>query len=142
MKFRSTFAAITAATALTGGVFLTESAHAKPCIFSQGGITESTTPTSPIADPTSQANLGDFNKLGIMGAGFAVLGGLLAGGIMLKQKFDRKAEPVTEQEITATAQAEELPELLYVPSEFAIEVPKEALRSIQVEEKSELTSVR
>ncbi|WP_088893347.1 hypothetical protein [Leptolyngbya ohadii] len=142
MKLRSTFAAIAATTALTGAVLLTEAAHAKPCIFSQGGITENSAPESPVVDPTSQVNGSDFNKLGIMGAGFAVLGGLFAGGMMLKRKFDRKAEPLTEQEIPTADQTEQLPESLYVPSSFAIEVPKEALRSSQAVEEAELTSVR
>jgi|GEM_PF-6341607 hypothetical protein len=149
MKLKSAFAAIAAATTLTGAVLLT-AGQAQACIYSQkGGITDSAPSSSPTVDPTTtQANLGDLSKLGIVGAGFAVFGGLLAGGVFLKRRLDRKFEPLTEElqiEVLPNDLPEPLSEPRYVSSEFAIQVPPEVIRSLhaseEVAEESELTSV-
>lgn len=155
MKLKSTFAAIAATTVLMGAV-LPNAAQAKPCIFSQqGGITDSA-PADPALNSPTEAGVDGLSRLGIVGAGFALLGSLLAGGMVLKRRFDRQPEPLVEQEIPTEAQSnEELNEQsiasaepLFVPSSFGIEVPPEALRSIQESAASEsvsesaLTSVR
>lgn len=145
MKLKSTLAAIAATTVLMGAV-LPNAAQAKPCIFSQqGGITDSA-PSDSSLDPTTQAGMDGWSRLGMVGSGFALLGGLLAGGVVLKRRFDRQPEPLVEQEIPTEAQSSEQfsesAEPLFAPSRFGIEVPPEALRSIQKSEESDLTSVR
>ncbi|WNZ27733.1 hypothetical protein HJG54_33370 [Leptolyngbya sp. NK1-12] len=145
MKLKSTIAAVVATSALVGAVLLPEMAQAKPCIFSQqGGITDSAPSSNPTADPTTtQADLNDLNKLGIVGASFAVLGGLLAGGVFLKRRFDRKSEPL-EADMQPEVLPTQLANPLAVPTEFAIEIPPEVIQSIRATEESnsELTSAR
>ncbi|MBD2092038.1 hypothetical protein H6F67_19505 [Microcoleus sp. FACHB-1515] len=144
MKLKSAFAAIAATTALTGAVLITTTAQAQPCIYGeQGGITNTTPSDAPSIDPiTTQADVGNLNKLGIVGASFAILGSLFAGGMLLKQRFDRKSEPLIEESQTEVLPSQ-LPEPLFEPSEFVIVIPPEVLQSIQASEVSdELTSAR
>lgn len=142
MKLKFAFAAIAATTALTGAVLLTATGQAQACIYGeQGGITNTTPSDVPPVDLTStQADIGNLNQLGIVGASFAVLGSLFAGGVILKRRFDRKSEPLIEEE-TQTELPNQLPEPLFEPSEFSIAIPPEVLQSINSEE-SDLTSVR
>lgn len=145
MKLKSAFAAIAATTALTGAVLLTTTAQAQPCIYGeQGGITNTAPSDAPSIDPTStQADVGNLNRLGIVGPSFAVLSSFFAGGVFLKRRFDRKSEPLIQEETQTEALPNQLPEPLFVPSEFSIVIPPEVLQSIKTSEESdELTSVQ
>lgn len=153
MKFKSAFAAIAATTALTGAVFLAETVQAKPCIFSQPNqATDGAPPSAPTEPTTTQADLGKFNKLGIVGGSLALFGGFLAGGVMLKRRLDRTAplteaapaEALSDQVLLDQVLPDQVSEPLFAPSDFAIEIPPAVLESIRETEapKSELNSAR
>lgn len=143
MRLRQKFAAIAASTTLMGTFFLVEIAHATPCIYGQqGGVTEGTPSDTPVTGTTTaQAEFDNFNKLGLVGAGFAVLGGFLAGGVILKRQLDRKSEPLAE-EVHVEVSPTEPSEPCFVTSEFRIVIPPEVRQSLQASQGSELNSVR
>lgn len=142
MKLKFTLAAI-AATATLSGTVLLGAGQAQACMFSkQGGITDSA-PSSNPAPTTTGVDSGNFNKLGMVGAGVALLGGLLGGGLLLKQRFDRQSQPSIGEEVPAEA-LPELTEPIAASTPFAIEVPREVIESLNAStaDESELASVK
>jgi hypothetical protein len=123
-------------TAIAGSVLLASIASASPCPFKNGlNPTDSATPIEPssLTDNQLNSNKPDFNKLGIVGAGFAALFGLYAGSTVLKARLTKRQAPVAEMpQSEAEMYAEKSAEL---PT-FPIIVPAEALTSVSEDEES------
>lgn len=116
--------------AIVGTVLSASLAAAGPCPYkSWSNPTDSVTSNDPssLTDNQLNANQPDFNKLGIVGAGFAALFGLYAGGMVLKARFAKRQAPNFAEvpQSNAETYAERFAEL---PT-FPIVVPTEALTS-------------
>lgn len=123
--------------AVLGTVLSASLASAGPCPYKNwSNPTDSVTSTDPSSLTDNQLNSSklDFNKLGLVGAGFAALFGLYTGSTVLKARFAKRQAssvdevPQSEAEIYAERPAE-------LPS-FPIVVPAEALTSVSEDRES------
>lgn len=123
--------------AVVGTVLSASLAAASPCPYKNwSNPTDSVTSNDPssLTDNQLSANKPDFNKLGIVGAGFAALFGLYAGGMVLKARFAKRQAPNFAEASQSDAEiyAEKPVEL---PT-FSIVVPAEALASVSEDQES------
>lgn len=123
--------------AVVGTVLSASLAAAGPCPYKSWlNPTDSVTSNDPssLTDNQLNASKPDFNKLGIVGAGFAALFGLYAGGTALKARFAKRQAPNSAEvpQSDAETYAERIAEL---PT-FPIVVPTEALTSVSEDQES------
>ncbi len=120
-------------TAVVGTVLLASIASASPCSYgkswSNPADSVSNSP-SGLTDNQLDSSKFDFNKLGMVGAGFAALLGLYAGSTVLKARLAKRQAPELAE--VPQAEAETYAEL---PT-FPILVPAEALDSTSEDEES------
>lgn len=132
------------AAALITAVSLAQVASASPCALSGKGISnlgmsdnspgsiDTSIDTSDLT--SSEVNgLSDFNAWGLAGLGFAAA--VATGGVLLKGWLQRKHESVSEASSEAP-QTHLSSDSAFETSTFAIEVPPEALRSLDAVEET------
>ncbi|NJO42127.1 MAG: hypothetical protein HC769_33400 [Cyanobacteria bacterium CRU_2_1] len=131
--------------ALVGILALTSATASVACPYrdalNRTNTVDSITPNNPVDAIVDQPNT---NKFGVVGVIAAVATGLLASGLFLKQRFARDANPALLEAPEAELPLAKAFEMDGA-STFAIVVPPEALKPLQLEDsessESELTRV-